>query len=77
MVPNVAKWSAIGLLVIDLSEIDLLVIDSLKTGPSVIGPSGTGLNDHELVHEVERTVGEPAVGNHEVAEQASWAAEFF
>ncbi len=49
----------------------------LMTGSLVTGPSVTGLNDHELVHEAEETVDEPAVENHKVAEWASWVAGFF
>ncbi len=70
-VPNIAKRSATGLLVIGL-----LVIDPSEIGLSVI-PSETGLNDHELIHEVEGTVDEPAVKNCKVAEQADWVAGFF
>ncbi len=71
-VPDNAKWSATGLLVLSL-----LVIDLMEIGLSVIDPLETGLNDHELIHEVEGTVDEPAVKNREVAEWANWAAGFF
>ncbi len=72
IIPGIAKWSVTGFLVTNLS-----VIGSLKTDPLVIGPLGTGLNDHELIHEVDETVDEPAAKNHEAAEQADWVAEFF
>ncbi len=36
-----------------------------------------GLNDHELVHEVEETVDKLAAENCEAVEWADWAAGFF
>ncbi len=77
IIPGIAKRSATGFLVTDLSVIGSLKTDPSETGPSVTGLSGTGLNDHELVHEAEGIVDEPAVKNCRVAEWANWAAEFF